>query len=48
MSLDMEADLTEFLHDNINIFTWRPSYMRSIPHEITEHCLNIKADTKLV
>ena len=48
MSPDMEAALMEFLCDNANIFTWKPSNMPSIPHEIAEHRLNIKADAKLV
>ena len=38
----------EFLRENTNVFTWKPSDMPSIPREIAEHCLNIKADAKLV
>lgn len=46
MSLDMEFTLTEFLHNNTDIFTWKPSDMPGIPYEIAEHRLNIKADAK--
>ena len=44
----MEAALIEFLRSNTNVFTWKPSDKLGIPHGITEHCLNIKADTKPV
>jgi hypothetical protein len=48
MSLDMEAALTEFLCDNANVFTWKPSDMPGIPCGIAVHRLNIKADAKPV
>ena len=48
MSPDMEAALTEFLHDNANIFAWKPFDMLGIPRGITEHCLNTKANAKPV
>ena len=48
MSSDIESALTEFLRDNTNVFAWKPLDMPDIPREIAEHCLNIKADGKLV
>ena len=48
MSPDMEAAPTEFLHDNADIFAWKPSDMPSIPRGISKHHLNIKANAKLV
>lgn len=48
MSLDMEATLKKFLCDNTNVFVWKPSNMPDIPHEITKHHLNIKANAKPV
>ena len=44
MSSVMEAALIDFLHDNTNVFTWKPSNMSGIPREITNHYLNIKTD----
>jgi hypothetical protein len=44
----MESALIEFLHDNADVFAWKPSNMTGIPCEIVEHCLNIKTDAKLV
>ena len=38
----------EFLCDKADVFTWKPSDMPGIPREITEHYLNIKANSKLV
>lgn len=46
MSPDMEVALTEFLCDNIDVLAWKASNMPGIPHKITEHRLNIKADAK--
>ena len=46
MSPDMEVALTKFLRDNADVFSWKPSNMPSIPREIAEHRLNIKADAK--
>ena len=48
MYLDMEAVLTEFLHDNTNVFMWKPSDMPGIPREIAEDRLNIKVNAKPV
>jgi hypothetical protein len=48
VSSDVEATLTEFLHDNANIFTWKPSDAPDIPREIAKHRLNIKVDAKPV
>ena len=48
MSPDMESSLLEFLCDNADVFMWKPSDIPDIPREITEHCLNIKADAKPV
>jgi hypothetical protein len=33
--------LVEFLHTNVDIFTWSPSDMPGIPREGTEHALEI-------
>jgi hypothetical protein len=44
----MESALTEFLCNNADIFTWKPSDMLGIPREIVKHCLNIKIDAKPV
>ena len=44
MSSDIESALIEFLRDNTNVFTWKPSDMSVIPCEITDHYLNIKTD----
>ena len=48
MSLDMEVALIEFLRDNADVFTWKPSNKPGIPREIAEHRLNNKADAKPV
>ena len=48
MSSDMESTLTEFMRNNTNVFTWKPSDMPRIPREIAKHRLNIKADAKPV
>ena len=48
MSPDIETALMEFLRDNADVFAWKPLDMPGIPDEIAEHCLNIKADAKLV
>ena len=44
MSSDKEAALIEFPGDSADVFMWKPFDMTSIPREIVEHCLNIKAD----
>lgn len=36
------------LHDNANVFAWKPLDMPRIPRKITEHYLNIRADAKRV
>jgi hypothetical protein len=33
--------LVDFLHANIDIFTWSPSDMPGIPREVAEHSLDI-------
>lgn len=48
MCPDMEMALIEFLCNNANVFMWKPSDILNIPHEITEHCFNIKANAKPV
>lgn len=48
MSLGMEVSLTQFLRENTDVFLWKPFDMLNIPCEITEHCLNIKVEAKLV
>ena len=40
--------LVEFLHTNIDIFAWSPSDMPGIPREVTEHCLDIRPNSKPV
>jgi hypothetical protein len=42
MSSEMEASFTLFLHENVDVFTWKPSNMPGIPSKIVEHCLNKK------
>jgi hypothetical protein len=33
--------LFDFLHANVDIFTWGPSDMPGIPREVAEHALEI-------
>jgi hypothetical protein len=40
--------LIDFLRANIDIFVWSPSDMPGIPREVTEHALEIRADSKPV
>ena len=40
--------LVDFLHDNKDIFAWKPSDMPSIPREVTEHTMKIHSGSKLV
>jgi hypothetical protein len=40
--------LIDFLHANIDIFTWSPLDMPGIPREVTEHALEIRAGSKPV
>lgn len=46
MAPNMEAALIEFLHDNADVFAWKPSDMPNILGGITEHRLNINVDAK--
>jgi hypothetical protein len=40
--------LIDFLRTNVNIFAWSPSDMPSIPREVAEHALEIRAGSKPV
>jgi hypothetical protein len=40
--------LVDFLHVNADVFTWSPSDMPSIPREVAEHALEIRASSKPV
>jgi hypothetical protein len=40
--------LVDFLKENLNVFTWKPSDMKGIPREVVEHKLNIKPGSKPV
>jgi hypothetical protein len=40
--------LVDFRRTNIDIFAWSPSDMPSIPREVTEHALEIRASSKPV
>ena len=40
--------LIDFLHDNKNIFAWKPSDMPGIPREVNEHTLKIHLGSKPV
>jgi hypothetical protein len=40
--------LVDFLRANIDIFAWSPSDMPGIPREVTEHALEIRANSKPV
>ena len=40
--------LVDFLHDNKDIFAWKPSDMPGIPREVTEHTLKIHLGSKPV
>ena len=40
--------LVDFLHDNKDIFAWKPSDMPGIPREVIEHTLKILLGSKLV
>ena len=40
--------LVDFLHVNTNVFAWSPSNMPSIPREVAEHSLDIRAGSKPV
>jgi hypothetical protein len=50
MTLDpkLESALVDFTKVNLDVFAWKPSDMKGIPREITEHKLNIKPGSKLV
>ena len=37
----VDATLRAFLRENWDIFSWHPSDMPGIPHELAEHSLNI-------
>jgi hypothetical protein len=40
--------LVDFLKANLNVFAWKPSDMKGIPREVSEHKLNIKPGSKPV
>jgi len=40
--------LIDFLRANADMFAWSPSDMPSIPREVAEHSLEIRADSKPV
>jgi hypothetical protein len=40
--------LVDFLRANVDIFAWSPSDMPSIPREVTEHALEIRASSRPV
>ena len=40
--------LIEFIHENWDIFAWKPSDMPGVPRELTEHTLNVDPKYKPV
>jgi hypothetical protein len=48
MEPEIEATLTHFLHENANVFAWKPSDMPSILREIARHSFSVKLEAKLV
>jgi hypothetical protein len=40
--------LVDFLRVNADVFAWSPSNMPSIPREVAEHSLNIRAGARPV
>ena len=40
--------LIEFIHENRDIFAWKPSDMPGVPRELAEHTLNIDPKFKPV
>jgi hypothetical protein len=37
LSAKSESELTSFLHENRDIFTWSPKDMPGVPRELAEH-----------
>ena len=48
LSGQQEHELTDFLHQNWDIFAWKPFDMLGIPRQVAEHSLDILAGAKLV
>jgi hypothetical protein len=40
--------LVEFLHANAEVFAWSPSDMSSIPRDVAEHSLDVRAGARPV
>ena len=36
----------QFLHENWDIFAWKPSDMPGVPRELAEHCLRVDPKVK--
>jgi hypothetical protein len=47
-SAKYESELTSFLRENQDIFTWSPKDMPGVPSELAEHSLHVQPDAKPV
>ena len=40
--------LVEFIHENRDVFAWKPSNMPGVPRELAEHCLHVNPNARPV